>query len=226
MKQHLASLLFAILLAGCAGKHRFGYPISPAPSGSVASRIVELSPISDTRTNRAIDGSFTTNLLEDVRGVVAWELAGTGQFKLQTRPAPNPALNPAAEPASASASSTTHGGRGAAQTSPRKKSTPDPGGKMPPSTAGGTPAATDEKRGPAELRLKTELKRLEWEVPNYNSIIGNTFLLSLFTGGIGGGIYISTSTSVNGFAVLDGTGGKSKAEIRNPKPERNPKAEP
>jgi hypothetical protein len=87
-------------------------------------------------------------------------------------------------------------------TTPRGGSTPDPGGKMPPSTAGGTPAATDEKRGPAELRLKTELKRLEWEVPNYNSIIGNTFLLSLFTGGIGGGIYISTSTSVNGFAVV------------------------
>lgn len=35
-----------------------------------------------------------------------------------------------------------------------------------------------------------------------DAIFGNTFLLSFFTGGIGGGIYISTSTQVNAFGVV------------------------
>jgi hypothetical protein len=203
MKQLLSFVFLVCLLTGCASRQRFGYQINTTPAGSVAgARPVEVLPVSDVRTNRAIDGSFTTNLLEDVRGIVGWELAGTDQFKPQTIPAPNPALHPAANAESASAPSPTHGGRGATQTSFWKVSASDSGSKTPPSTADGTPAATDDNRSPAELRLKTELKRLEWEVPNYNSIVANSFLLSLFTGGIGGGIYIGTSTTVNSFAVV------------------------
>lgn len=56
--------------------------------------------------------------------------------------------------------------------------------------------------GSAELRLRPELRRLEWEVPGYGAILGKTFVASVLTGGIGGGIYISTSTTVNGFAVV------------------------
>jgi len=59
-----------------------------------------------------------------------------------------------------------------------------------------------EENGAAEWRLRPELKRLDWEVPGYSSMVSKTFLLSLFTGGIGGVIYISTSTTVNGFAVV------------------------
>lgn len=202
MKQLSILLFLVFLLSGCASKQRFGYQLSTAPSAALSGRTVEVLPISDTRTNRALNGSFTTNLLEDVRGVVAWELAGTGQFKLHSLPASNPALNPATNAPSAASSGVAHGGRGAAQTGPRPERVPEPDSKMPPSTAGGTPVATVVENGPAELRLKTELKRLEWEVPNYSSMLANTFLLSLFTGGIGGGIYISTSTSVNGFAVV------------------------
>lgn len=62
--------------------------------------------------------------------------------------------------------------------------------------------ALPETPAASELTLKTELKRVQWEVPHYDTILANTFLLSLFTGGIGGGIYISTSTQVNGFVVV------------------------
>jgi hypothetical protein len=54
----------------------------------------------------------------------------------------------------------------------------------------------------ADLLVRTEMQRLEWEVPNYNTIIGITFFASLLTGGIGGIIYGSTSTDVNGMAVV------------------------
>lgn len=56
--------------------------------------------------------------------------------------------------------------------------------------------------GSAEILLHPELTRLEWEVPGYSAMIGKAFLISLTTGGIGGGIYISTLTTVNGFAVV------------------------
>lgn len=55
---------------------------------------------------------------------------------------------------------------------------------------------------PAELLVKTELQRLDWEVPAYNTILGMTFVTSVFTGGIGGLIYLSTSTDVNAVAVV------------------------
>jgi len=59
-----------------------------------------------------------------------------------------------------------------------------------------------EKHAVAELRLKTELLQLEWEVPHYNRIVGITFAVSLFTGGIGGLIYAATETDVNGHVLV------------------------
>ena len=153
MKQILASLLFALVFTGCASKQRFGYPISAAPSGSVAGRTVEVLPISDTRTNRFIDRHFITNLLADVQEMVGKELESTGQFQSQK-------------------------------------------------TLAGTSASERTNGNSGERRLSTELRRVQWEVPNYDAILGKTFLYSLFTGGIGGVIYISTSTQVNGFVVV------------------------
>jgi hypothetical protein len=48
--------------------------------------------------------------------------------------------------------------------------------------------------------LHTQLKELRWEVPNHDTIVTTAFVVSLFTGGIGGVIYGSTGTDVFGYA--------------------------
>jgi len=149
MKNLLALALLPLLLAGCASRQRFGYPVSPAPSRTAAVKTVEILPISDTRTNRLIDSHFTTNLLADVREVVGKELESTGLFK----PLNTLALTP---------TETDDFSRRDFVRSPRER----------------------EER-PA-MTLKTELARLEWEVPHYNRMIGITFAASLLTGGIAG----------------------------------------
>lgn len=55
----------------------------------------------------------------------------------------------------------------------------------------------------ADWNITPTLKRLEWEVPNYDSLMAKTFLISLATGGIGGGIYISTDTDVYGHVGME-----------------------
>lgn len=50
--------------------------------------------------------------------------------------------------------------------------------------------------------LQTTLKDLRWEVPHYDRILGTTFAVSLFTGGIGGIIYGCTGTEVLGHSSL------------------------
>ncbi|HWN97262.1 MAG TPA: hypothetical protein VNT99_19680, partial [Methylomirabilota bacterium] len=54
----------------------------------------------------------------------------------------------------------------------------------------------------AEFEIIPTLRRLDWEVPGYNAMLGKTFLISLLTGGIGGAIYISTGTDVYGHAEM------------------------
>jgi len=184
MKTPSTSLLLALLLTGCASRQPFGYSMSPTPSGSVAGRTVEVLPVSDTRTNHFIDRHFTTNLLDKVREAVAREVESTGLFRPQVTLALTPALSPK-------------------ETEKNGALTQAPSPLTPlPSDGRGEPkdGALGETR--PTLTLKTELKRAQWEVPHYDAILGNTFLLSFFTGGIGGGIYISTSTQVNGFVVV------------------------
>jgi hypothetical protein len=57
----------------------------------------------------------------------------------------------------------------------------------------------------AELRylIKPVLKRLEWHIPNYDSMVGTAFIVSALTGGIGGVIYGSTDTTVFGYVDLE-----------------------
>ena len=52
------------------------------------------------------------------------------------------------------------------------------------------------------LLLQTSLNELAWEVPNYKSIVGTAFTVSLLTGGIGGMAYGSTETDVYGHAKV------------------------
>lgn len=53
-----------------------------------------------------------------------------------------------------------------------------------------------------EFSLKADLRDLQWEVPGYNGKVVTIGVLSLFTGAIGAFIYGSTSTDVNGTAVV------------------------
>lgn len=48
--------------------------------------------------------------------------------------------------------------------------------------------------------LHSQLKELRWEVPNHDSMVTTVFVVSLFTGGIGGVIYGCTDTDVFGYA--------------------------
>jgi hypothetical protein len=57
-------------------------------------------------------------------------------------------------------------------------------------------------RGNDDLLLDVKLNRLTWEIPRHSQIVGTVFVISLFTGGIGGIIYGSTSTDVLGHAEL------------------------
>jgi uncharacterized protein YceK len=54
----------------------------------------------------------------------------------------------------------------------------------------------------ADYVLRCTLNKLEWEVPNYDRMVGTTFVLSIFTGGIGGVAYASTQTDVIGRAKM------------------------
>ena len=46
--------------------------------------------------------------------------------------------------------------------------------------------------------LYTTLKELAWEVPNYDKLLRNTFMISFLTGGVGGIIYGNTDTDFYG----------------------------
>jgi len=54
-----------------------------------------------------------------------------------------------------------------------------------------------------DLVLDMSVKKLMWEVPNYDQIITTAFVTSLFTLGIGGLIYGSTSTDVYGHVLIN-----------------------
>jgi hypothetical protein len=51
--------------------------------------------------------------------------------------------------------------------------------------------------------LRVALDRLQWEVPNYDRILGTTLGVSIATGGLGGLIYGSTGTEVLGHASME-----------------------
>lgn len=48
--------------------------------------------------------------------------------------------------------------------------------------------------------LHSQLKELRWNVPNHDAMVTTTFIVSFFTGGIGGVIYGCTDTDVFGYA--------------------------
>jgi len=50
----------------------------------------------------------------------------------------------------------------------------------------------------ANLLIETSLKKMEWGVPDYESLQTKAFLVGLFTGLIGGAIYANTDTEVYG----------------------------
>lgn len=56
--------------------------------------------------------------------------------------------------------------------------------------------------GTAGLKLDSKLGALDWEVPNYDRILGTVFLVSLCTGGVGGVVYGVTETDVFGHATV------------------------
>lgn len=141
--------------------------------------------MSDARTNKEVDEHFTATLLEDVRAALAAELVATGTFQPVNLPPPSPGPAPTA-PAPAKAGE-------------RSRSAPAPAR---PARAPTAAAASSSEKVTAELRLQPELRRLEWEVPGYGAILGKTFAVSVLTGGLGGGIYVSTPTTVNGYAEV------------------------
>jgi hypothetical protein len=57
-------------------------------------------------------------------------------------------------------------------------------------------------RGNEDFLLDVTLRKLEWEIPNHDQMVGIVFGLSLVTGGVGGVIYGSTSTDVMGHAQI------------------------
>jgi hypothetical protein len=63
--------------------------------------------------------------------------------------------------------------------------------------------ATEIPNDHAGYLIKPSLVRLEWEVPDYDNLVGTTFVVSLLTGGIGGLVYASTSTDVFGYVDLE-----------------------
>lgn len=50
----------------------------------------------------------------------------------------------------------------------------------------------------ADLLIETSLNKLEWGVPDYDSLRVKAFMVGFFTGFIGGAIYVSTDTEVYG----------------------------
>ncbi len=54
----------------------------------------------------------------------------------------------------------------------------------------------------ADLMMNVELHRLEWEVPKYDKKLGTAFMVGLTTGLVGGAIYSSMDTDVNGHAEV------------------------
>ena len=54
----------------------------------------------------------------------------------------------------------------------------------------------------ADLLVSAELLEINWEVPDYDDMVGKTLGISVFTGGIGGMIYGSTETEVYGDAKI------------------------
>jgi len=60
----------------------------------------------------------------------------------------------------------------------------------------------ESKLKTADLHLKAALLVMKWEVPNYESIVRNAFVVSLLTGGVGGVMYGSSNTDVFGHARM------------------------
>jgi hypothetical protein len=58
------------------------------------------------------------------------------------------------------------------------------------------------KRERIDFLVDVTLTRLEWEVSDYNQILGTTFIVSILTGGLGGLIYGATPTDVYGNAIF------------------------
>jgi len=55
---------------------------------------------------------------------------------------------------------------------------------------------------PLDFKLSPTAQRLEWEIPNYGRLQANAFMVGLFTGIVGGSIYLSTGINVNGHAIF------------------------
>jgi len=55
----------------------------------------------------------------------------------------------------------------------------------------------------ADLRLSANIRKLEWEIPRYNQLQAQAFMVGLFTGLVGGSIYLSTGIDVLGHSDLD-----------------------
>lgn len=55
----------------------------------------------------------------------------------------------------------------------------------------------------ADLKLSPGLWRLEWEIPHYNALLTEAFVVGFFTGIVGGTIDMMTKTTVCGHSQLD-----------------------
>ena len=143
----LGLFIVTFSLVGCQSA-KFTYN-TPVPIYNTSGPAVQVMPIIDCRTNRAMDKCLEKGYMADVQRAIAGELGSMNAFcsVIVTTNAADPVI--------------------------------------------------------ADLKLSPTLYRLEWNIPDYDALIGKAFAVGFFTGIVGGAIYASTSIDVHGHSALD-----------------------